>query len=77
MDSVATASAEAKGPRVLVMGDSFVMAENVPLEQHLRAAAHEWIEEERTSRPAVEGVNAGRSGYGPDQSLLLLERRAR
>ncbi len=65
--------------RVLVIGDSLVMAENVPLEStfvHL-------LGEELGGRLAsggdgasgpVETVNAGRSGYGPDQALLLLQR---
>ena len=58
--------------RLLVLGDSFVMAENVPLEgTFVRQLAFEL---ERGLGCEVEGVNAGRSGYGPDQSLLLLER---
>ena len=58
--------------RVLVLGDSFVMAENVPLEgTFVRRLA---VDLEAQLGCAVEGVNAGRSGYGPDQSLLLLQR---
>lgn len=61
-----------RGPRVLVLGDSLVMAETsrleetycVRLEQHLR----------RDAGGEVEVVNAGVSGYGPDQECLLLER---
>ena len=60
------------GKRVLVLGDSFVMAENVPLEstfvQQLANGLGERLGQE------LIGINAGRSGYGPDQSLLLLER---
>ncbi len=58
--------------RVLVLGDSFVMAENVPLE----ATFVRRLAEELGGRLGcdVEGLNAGRSGYGPDQSLMLLER---
>jgi len=58
--------------RVLVIGDSMVMAENVPapgtfvarLGARLTAALGR----------EVVALNAGRSGYGPDQALLLLER---
>lgn len=58
--------------RVLVLGDSFVMAENVPSEgTFVRRLAADL--ETQLGCP-VEGVNAGRSGYGPDQSLLLLQR---
>lgn len=65
--------------RVLVIGDSLVMAENVPLESTF---VH-WLGRELSERlgaaagndaNAVETVNAGRSGYGPDQALLLLQR---
>ena len=65
-------------PRVLVMGDSLVMAENVPAGSTFVSQLTRALEEE-LDLPArsLEGVNAGRSGYGPDQSLLLLERRAR
>ncbi len=60
------------GRRVLVLGDSFVMAENVPLEgTFVRRLAADL---EAQLGCAVQGVNAGRSGYGPDQSLLLLQR---
>lgn len=58
--------------RVLVLGDSFVMAENVPLENtFVRLLADDL---DRQLGCAIEGINAGRSGYGPDQSLLLLQR---
>ena len=65
-------------PRVLVLGDSLVMAENVPASSTFVCQLTRALEEE-LDLPArsLEGVNAGRSGYGPDQSLLLLERRAR
>jgi len=58
--------------RVLVLGDSFVMAENVPEEATFVRRLAEDLEAELGS--AIEGINAGRSGYGPDQSLLLLQR---
>lgn len=79
-------------PRLLVLGDSFVMAENVPhaatfvhrlqLELETRlvtAAAREGGGEDARVRqgeraPGIECVNAGRSGYGPDQALLLARR---
>lgn len=65
-------------PRVLVLGDSLVMAENVPASSTFVCQLTRALEEE-LDLPArsLEGVNAGRSGYGPDQSLLLLERCAR
>lgn len=80
-------------PRVLVLGDSFVMAENVPeratfvrrLEGELtarmvaaaaRAGGGDDPDVAHKPRPTgAECVNAGRSGYGPDQALLLAERR--
>lgn len=62
----------AGGPRVLVLGDSFVMAENVPLEGTFVRRLAEQLG--GALGREVEGINAGRSGYGPDQSLLLLER---
>ncbi len=58
--------------RVLVLGDSFVMAENVPVENTFVRRLADDLGAELGG--AIEGVNAGRSGYGPDQSLLLLER---
>jgi hypothetical protein len=79
-------------PRLLVLGDSYVMAENVPhaatfvhrlqleLETRLVAAtARERGGEDARVRlgeraPGIECVNAGRSGYGPDQALLLARR---
>jgi len=61
-----------RGPRVLVLGDSLVMAQTSPiedtyctrLEPYLRSAAGR----------EVEVVNAGVSGYGPDQACLWMER---
>lgn len=71
---------DAKGerPRVLVVGDSLVMAENVPFESTFVEQLTRALEGELgLERGALEGVNGGRSGYGPDQALLLLERQAR
>lgn len=65
---------ERLGPRVMVVGDSFVMAENVPLEATFVARLAEELSGEPGVEGVVEGVNAGRSGFGPDQSLLLMER---
>lgn len=61
--------------RVLVLGDSLVMAENVPEDRtFVRALGREL--EARIGEPgSIEMVNAGRSGYGPDQALRLLESR--
>lgn len=59
-------------PRVLVLGDSYVMAENVPLGATFVARLGEELG--AALGAPVEAVNGGRSGYGPDQSLRLLER---
>ena len=64
-------AAKGAAERFVVIGDSLVLAENVALEDtfverlgvHLRAADRD-----------VEVVNAGVTGYGPDQCLLRLER---
>ncbi len=65
-------------PRVLVMGDSLVMAENVPDQSTFVRQLGRALERECQLSPgAIETVNAGRSGYGPDQALLLLERDGR
>lgn len=79
-------------PRILVLGDSYVMAENVPYEatfvHQLELALGARLvadaarvgggDDARIARGApavaVECLNAGRSGYGPDQALLLAER---
>lgn len=61
-------------PRVMVLGDSFVMAENVPLEGTFVEQLARALENERGAGPPIEAVNLGRSGYGPDQELLLLRR---
>lgn len=71
-------------PRLLVLGDSFVMAENVPyastfvrrLEVELAGAgaATAGVPVGVGAGLDVECVNAGRSGYGPDQAFLLAER---
>lgn len=60
-------------PRVLVIGDSLVMAENVPDEATFVRQLGRALEE-ALGVTGIETVNAGRSGYGPDQALLLLER---
>jgi len=65
----------ASRPRVLVLGDSFVMAENVPLERTFVERLARSLERALGDGTAIEGVNAGRSGYGPDQALLLLRRQ--
>lgn len=60
-----------RGYRVAVYGDSLVMAETTPLEETFveRLGAHL-----RSSGREVEVVNAGVTGYGPDQECLRLER---
>lgn len=68
--------------RVLLIGDSLVMAENVPVQgTFVQALGRELGRRVVGEQPSNEGaestietVNAGRSGYGPDQALLLLER---
>lgn len=60
-------------PRVLVIGDSLVMAENVPDDATFVRQLGRALEA-TLGVDEIEMVNAGRSGYGPDQALLLLER---
>lgn len=68
--------------RLLVIGDSFVMAENVPEDRtFVRALGRELgsrlVDPDAEGADAarqIETVNAGRSSYGPDQALLLLRR---
>jgi len=59
-----------QGSRIAVYGDSFVLAEDVDLEETFveRLGAH------LSSGPPIETVNAGVKGYGPDQECLKLER---
>jgi lysophospholipase L1-like esterase len=57
-----------QGPRVLVLGDSLVMAQTSPIEDTYCVKLGAQLGRE------VEVVNAGVSGYGPDQECLLLER---
>ncbi|QDV04929.1 hypothetical protein Poly30_04230 [Planctomycetes bacterium Poly30] len=60
--------------RILVLGDSLVMAENVPLEGTFVSTLGRELEARIGEPGSIEMVNAGRSGYGPDQALLLFER---
>jgi len=55
------------GPRVLLLGDSLVLAGNTPEPETLRARLEARLE-------GVQVLNAGRESYGPDQSLLWLRR---
>jgi lysophospholipase L1-like esterase len=64
-------SAEKTGLRVVVYGDSMVMAENVREEESFVVRLGEELSE-ALGRP-VETVNAGVSGYGPDQACLRME----
>ena len=61
-------AAKKSGPRVLVVGDSLVMAQTSPIEDTYCVKLGAELGRE------VEVVNAGVSGYGPDQECLLLER---
>ena len=58
-------------PRLVVIGDSLVLAENVEHEETFVQRLSYHLEQEGTP---VETVNAGVTGYGPDQALLRLER---
>lgn len=69
---VALADLPEGAARVLVIGDSMVMAENVPEENTFVARLGAELTD-ALGAPVV-ALNAGRSGYGPDQALLLLER---
>ncbi|MEM8712673.1 MAG: hypothetical protein AAGG01_17110, partial [Planctomycetota bacterium] len=60
--------------RVLVIGDSLVMAENVPEDRTFVVRLGQELAARLNLEGGIETVNAGRSGYGLDQSLLLLER---
>jgi hypothetical protein len=55
-------------PRVLLLGDSLVLAGNSPEEETLRAQL------EGLFGGRVEVLNAGRESYGPDQTLLWFQR---
>lgn len=61
-----------RGPRILVVGDSLVLAENVALEDTFveRLAVHA----RREAEGEIEALNSGVTGYGPDQECLKLER---
>ncbi|MEM9379681.1 MAG: hypothetical protein AAGB93_06985 [Planctomycetota bacterium] len=65
-------------PRLLVIGDSFVMAENVPHDRTFVVQLGKAVDAARDSEgargPSIEAVNAGRAGYGSGQVLLLLQR---
>lgn len=58
-------------PRVAVYGDSLVFGDTSPRDETFAARLGVHLEAAR-GRP-VEVVNAGVTGYGPDQSLLRLE----
>jgi len=60
------------GLRVAIFGDSLAMAENVAFEETFAERLREHLTE--SLGRAVETVNAGVSGYGPDQALKRLER---
>ena len=55
-------------PRVLLLGDSLVLAGNSPEEETLRAQLEVLL------GGSVEILNAGRESYGPDQTLLWFQR---
>jgi hypothetical protein len=55
------------GRRVVVYGDSFIAARNTPFERTFVARLGRELGED------VEAIDAGVSGYGPDQVLLRME----
>lgn len=55
-------------PRLVVIGDSLVMAENVAYEESFPARLAQHLDQR------YEVIGVGASGYGPDQALLRLER---
>jgi hypothetical protein len=61
-----------RDPRVLVLGDSLVLAEQVALEKTFVERLRADLGAEVGS--ALEVVNAGVTGYGPDQECLQFER---
>lgn len=58
-------------PRILLLGDSLVLAGNTPEEETLRARLEQALE------GRVEVLNAGRESYGPDQTLLWWQSQGR
>lgn len=62
-----------RAPRVYVAGDSLVLAESVALADTFVERLADELASAGEARPEV--VNAGVSGYGPDQAWLALERR--
>lgn len=60
-----------RGPRVVVYGDSLVMADSVDLDDTFVERLASRLREDVAD---VEVVNAGVTGYGPDQVCLKLER---
>jgi hypothetical protein len=63
--------ATSPGARVAVYGDSFVEARFTPIERTFAARLQQVLAE---GGHTVEVVNAGVTGYGPDQSALRMER---
>ncbi len=61
---------ESSSRRVLVIGDSFVSAEYSPESESF---VYRLADQLRRTGPSADVVNAGVTGYGPDQSLLWLE----
>ena len=62
----------AEGYRVLVLGDSFVAAAHVSLEQTMAHQLGDLLRQDLAPRPA-EVINAGVAGYGTSQEYLYLE----
>jgi lysophospholipase L1-like esterase len=58
-------------PRIVVYGDSFIAAEYSRWEDTLPAQLERELSARRST--PVQGINAGVTGYGPDQAMLRLE----
>jgi hypothetical protein len=64
-------SSESGGYRVMVYGDSFIAALGTPLDQTFVRQLGKMLQTS-ASRP-VQAINAGVTGYGPDQESLVME----
>ncbi|MCC7104733.1 MAG: hypothetical protein IT307_06285 [Chloroflexi bacterium] len=60
------------GFRILALGDSFLAAAHVPLEQAMTKQLQALLRQQRAPRP-VDVVNAGVAGYGTAQEYLYLD----
>lgn len=68
----APVTVETPGPRVLLLGDSFVEGYTVPEAETVAAILQRELR--RSGEPDAEVLNGGTAGYGTDQELLYYER---